>query len=372
MKKLLLALISVFVLVNFAFAQSAQQKVDSLKKEQAKAEQAKKAADDRLRNDMIDKNYQAVKAARENLEKLNKELADALNAQKAEAEAKAQAEKERALALYKKKFPEFEFAGVDDAIKEYMVEELRKDPNWDIIEISIDTGIDEVVKKEWVPYNSEGVAVIREGRTIQLRYYYPLCYILIRSTSNPQGEEIVFTKEDTSREDARNALNSFRAPIDRAIAWRKNPEEFYLVKKEEERKLEIEREKELKEKELIEKLTKENIALNKMQKAVLAYYKEYTGKNYDIKSAIVLKKCKSVTFYYINIPKQDNINFVFNQNNNSAFIQRQNDANYVYAVCGRDVESNLIIRPNHFYFDKIYAEKHPRKTMKTFKIEDYM
>ena len=54
---------------------------------------------------------------------MNSDLASALEAQKAEAEAKRRKAEEDAMkaaeALYKKKFPEFEFAGVSDKLKNY-------------------------------------------------------------------------------------------------------------------------------------------------------------------------------------------------------------------------------------------------------------
>ncbi len=352
MKKLIITLISIFVFVNIAFAQSAtDKKVDSLKNEQAKAEQAKKAADDRLRNDMNDKNYQAAKTAREKMEKVNKELEAALNEQKVEQEAKAKAkaeaeavakkvEEDRLMALYYKRFPEFEFAGVSDEFKEYIFKELKKDPNWEILDI-YRSSYKKRVKRHY--HSAEWDGWYWGDATVPA--------LIIKSSSNTEGEKF----------DALYRKEGWGEDLLKAWEYRKNPEKFYLAKKEKE-----------KERESMEKFIKENNALNKMQKAVVAYYKEYAGKNYDIKSAIVLKKCKSVAFYYIDVPKQNNINFVFNQNNNSAFMKRQHDVNYVYAVCGRDTEFNIIIRPNHSYFDKIYAEQHPRKTIKTFKIEDYM
>lgn len=328
MKKLIIATISVFVLVNFAFAQSAKQKVDSLKREKAKAEQAKELADDRLRNDMTEPNYQAAKAAKEQMEKVNKELEFALETLKAEEEAKAKAKAEAELkakeeeqkkleALYKKRFSSFDFAGVGGLVKQYILEELKNNPNWDIEDLFLTEDIKSGYRIEYNLHiiSSSGEKVI------------PVADIRLRN-----GNDI-----DDDEEKCMNA-------IAQAWEWHKNPEEFYLFKCD-----------------------------SKMQKAVINYYKKYTGRNYDIKDAIINKKCKSVEFYYIDMPKDNNSNFnlIFNQNNNSAFMARQNEINYIYAVCDSDSKENIIIRPNHSYFDKIYAEKHPRRTIKTFKIEDY-
>lgn len=347
MKKLIIATISVFVLVNFAFAQSAKQKVDSLKREKAKAEQAKELADDKLRQSQTEQNYQAAKAAREKMEKVNKELESALNAQKAEEEAKAKAKAEaeakakakakteeqaRVEALYQKKFPEFEGAGVYGNLKHYILEELKKDPNWDIIDI----------------YRSSYQKADKEYYNAEEDYYFythvTVPVLIIKSTSNTEGKSF----------DGSYGLQQSWDEILKAWEWHKNPDKFYLAKKEKERE------------------EKEKVAWPKMQKAVVNYYKEYTGRNYDIKNAIVNKKCKSVAFYYIDMPNQNNSNFNFNKNNNSAFMERQNEINYIYAVCGSDSKGNIIIRPNHSYFDKIYGENHPRKHIKTFKLEDYM
>ena len=266
MKKLIIATISVFVLVNFAFAQSAQQKVDSLKREKAKAEQAKKLADDRLRSDPNDKNYEAAKAARENFEEVNRNLAKALNAQKAEEEAKAKAQAEAELkakeeeqknleALYKKRFSSFDFAGVGGLVKQYILEELKNNPNWDIEDLFLTEDIKSGYRIEYNLHiiSSRGEKVI------------PVADIRLRN-----GNDI-----DDDEEKCMNA-------IAQAWEWYKNPEEFYLFKCD-----------------------------SKMQKAVINYYKEYTGRTYDIKDAIINKKCKSVEFYYIDMPKDNNSNFNF-------------------------------------------------------------
>lgn len=312
MKKLIIATISVFVLVNFAFAQSAKQKVDSLKREKAKAEQAKELADDKLRQSQTEQNYQAAKAAREKMEKVNKELESALNAQKAEEEAKSEAaakakaeEEKRLEALYQNNFSQFSYAGINRGmVKDYIIEQLRKDPNWQIHRVNV------VFNELYDGYDE-----------------YQLCSVIIESTSGIKDFDYgTFCPEEYFQ----------------VKEWYDNPEEFYLFKCD-----------------------------SKMQKAVVNYYKEYTGRTYDIKNAIVNKKCKSVAFYYIDMPNQNNSNFNFNKNNNSAFMARQNEINYIYAVCDSDSKGNIIIRPNHSYFDKIYGENHPRKHIKTFKLEDY-
>lgn len=317
MKKLIITTISVFVLVNFAFAQSAQQKVDSLKKEQAKAEKTKQLTDDRLRLSQTDQNYQAAKAAREKVEQVNKELESALTTLKAEEEAKARAkaeaaakakaEEERRLeALYQNNFSQFSYAGINRGmVKDYIIEQLRKDPNWQIHRVNV------VFDELYDGYDE-----------------YQCCRVIIESTSGIKDFDYgTFCPEEYFQ----------------VKEWYDNPEEYYFFRK-----------------------------LYRMQTDVVNYYKEYTGRTYDIKDAIINKKCKSVEFYYIDVPNQNNSNFNFNQNNNSAFMKRQKEVDYIYAVCGSDSKENIIIRPNHSYFDKIYAEKHPRKTIKTFKIEDYM
>ena len=322
MKKLLIASISVFILTNIALAQSVQQKVDSLKKEQAKAEQAKNLADAKLRKEQTGKNYQDAVAAREKMEKVSEELKAALDVLKAEEEAKARAkaeaaakakaaEEERLEALYKENCPQFYYAEVEGKAKAYIIEQLRKDPNWTVENVTVKF------------YNVRG------------EYdYYQLCTAFIKSaTETKQFDYGTFCPD----------------PIYQVSDWYDNPEEFYLF---------LER-------------GKEKETFSNMQKAVVDYYKEYTYKSYDIKNAIVERKCKSVSFYYIDVPKQNNNDFVFNKNEKSPFMEKLNEANYIYAVCGSDRKGNIIIRPKHSYFDKIYAEKHPRKTIKTFKIEDY-
>lgn len=103
MKKLLIAVISVFVLTNISFAQSTiKQKIDSLQNMKAKKEKE--------------------------LAKVNQEL----NLAKAEQEAKmGKAEK-----LYKERYPEFELAGIGlDGLKSVIVDGLARNPNWKLIDI---------------------------------------------------------------------------------------------------------------------------------------------------------------------------------------------------------------------------------------------
>ena len=248
MKKLLLSLISIFVLVNFAFAQSTQQKIDSLKREQVKAEQAKKLANDKLRQNSNEKNYEDAKVAMKKMEKVNKELEVALNEQKAEAEAKAKAkaeaeakakeaqDKERLKTLYDKRFPEFAWAGVGDPMKSYMLGELKKNPNWDIKNITF-------------PKENE---------------------IVVKSTSNSQGKLINVSNNEA---------------IAQAWAWRKDPVKSYEAKKG------------------MEKMPGCIKNLEDINRAARGYYYGYTGrelrKDYSLAE---FELCTRINIYRIDIP----------------------------------------------------------------------
>ncbi len=155
MKKLLIAALSVFVLTNISFAQSLQQKIDSLESKIARLERE--------------------------IEKTEQELKPYLQAKKAEYEAK----RKKAEELYKQRFPEFVYFNISCEVKEYIINELTKDPKWDILDISFE----------------------RESTAI------------IKSTSNKQGVAVNACNEDTV------------FFIKTALQWHKNPQESKRGKK---------------------------------------------------------------------------------------------------------------------------------------------
>ena len=124
MKKLLIAALSVFVLTNIPFAQSLQHKIDSLENKIARLEQE--------------------------IEKTEQELKPYLQAKRAENEAK----RKKAEELYKQRFPEFVVADIDSSVKFYIVNELMKNPNWDITDIYLTKDGRYIVKST---SNSKGV-----------------------------------------------------------------------------------------------------------------------------------------------------------------------------------------------------------------------
>ena len=274
MKKLLIPFLSIFILVNFAFAQSTQQKVDSLKKEQAKAEQAKKAADERLRQDLSDKNYQAAKASRENYEKVSRELTFALENQKAEQEAKAKAKAEaeaaakkaaedKLLALYKKRFPSFAFVGVGGPVKNYMLGELKKNPKWDILDMSLEQSF------------ASGYKINTNVR--------------IKSTS---GEKVITLADAHLRihDDITGEEVEQIEAIALAWRWHKDPEKFYT---ESAQYTKIEKEK-----------RNYKDAKIKIEKAFKSYYYGYTGRKDG--DNINVSGCDKIELYEVEIPNDKN------------------------------------------------------------------
>ena len=394
MKKLLLSLISVFVLINFAFAQSAQQKIDSLKKEQAKQEQALKLANEKLRANSTEQNYQNVVATKKNLEKVNSDLASALEAQKAEAEAKrrkAEEDAKKALEdLYKKKFPEFEYAGVGGKLKTYMLEELKKNPNWDIKDIS------ELVRPRGCDYTDE-IGIEKVG-------------VEVKSTSNPRGEKIMLAEIDNLRltcAKRKKRIDEIFGSIRQAWEWRKNPDKFYEVKKEKREKEEMDR------------------RYASMKSAFKHYYYGYTGMHFEGN----VNRCNQINLYRLEIPNNNSYyniiremdkyieNKLFGQHCESYYdVRRIKGGEYLIVMCDNSIayehsddiymqviqgqESikegrNVVYRHTVRDFDgvKCYEkfltmgakdlalrygvyvvpkDSFPKKLVKTFKIEDYM
>lgn len=140
MKKILMIFTSIFILVTVVFAQDYQHKIDSLQNEKVKDEKAKQIADRNLRENLAEENYEAAKVLEKQVEDLDKEIKQAVKEQEAEAKAKAdekaKEEKNKALELYKKRFVAFELLNVDYRVKQFIQEQLQKDPEWDIKKIT--------------------------------------------------------------------------------------------------------------------------------------------------------------------------------------------------------------------------------------------
>ena len=336
MKKLLIPFLSILVLVNISFAQSNQQKVDSLKREQVKAEQAKKAADEKLRQNSNEKNYESAVSAEKQLIQVTNELASALETQKAEAEAKAQAKaqakaeaeaaakkaaEDKLLALYKKRFPEFYFMDVEGKVRGYILERLKKNPNWNIIDIQEDRGY-------WVITSTSGTARIKT-------------------------KSVMWDYEEVTR----------------SMEFRKDPKKFYLYRKD--------------------------LALPIMQKEVEDQYYKSTGERYDF-SKIVNLKCKTVIMSYKDIPADSC--YYRKENKSDAYFNtfyKMKDKRIVFATCFNDIgqrdlidvgdiymyqsvfggscQDKLLIQRNDSNIKKINS-KHfmPLKPLRNFKIEDYL
>lgn len=134
MKKMTIALLSIFVLANIAFAQqTTQQKIDSLKNEKAKVDRALAQANANFRNNESSQNYQAVQDAKAKQQKVASELTVALNQQKKEIDEKAkkeaQAKSDFANAakthLYNK-YPEY----LNTSLEDFLIKEFEKNPNF--------------------------------------------------------------------------------------------------------------------------------------------------------------------------------------------------------------------------------------------------
>ena len=216
MKKILITCMSVFALVNVAFAQNYQHKIDSLQNEKSKAEKAKLIADKNLRENLTQENYEAVKVVGKQVEDLDKEIKQAVKEQEAEAKAKAYAkaeeEKNKALELYKKRFPAFEFFNVDDKLKQYMYEQLQKDPKWDINKIT--SGIQENTEQnEWTTGNRITYETFYRG------------YIIIEDY---KGKSWLSTSGTSrSKSSADKWIRNVADPIKEALELNKNPTLLY-------------------------------------------------------------------------------------------------------------------------------------------------
>ena len=253
MKKLLLPIVSIFVLVNIAFAQSAQEKIDRITQEynaqQEKLDslvRAKIDASYELNSSLKDGNPEREKAAKEKYDKTNKEISSTLDKLRdiAEAEVRARVENleesdENLYKIYKKKFPEFESINIDEDILRYILWELNKDPNWDIINI--------------YGHRARSVELVKVADNLTV----------IESTSGHKE------------------FNTYNESLIKAFENRKNhkdPVNAYLIKEEQ--------------------------ALQKMKKDVYKHYDFYyqpTGKKYDF-SKIVELKCQTVVMSYKDIP----------------------------------------------------------------------
>lgn len=272
MKKILMIFTSIFILVNIAFAQNYQHKIDSLQNEKSKAEKAKLIADKNLRENLTQENYEAVRKAKGLVEKIDSNIRRTVAEQqaeakakaekeKAEAQAKAKAEDEAALALYKKKFPAFEYVGVKGPFKEYMLENLKKDTNWDIINIS--------------PIEERSVVTAEGYGTLAGQFEYEYYYTTyVRSTNSKEYVRVSFQSGDISK------IKKFALTLEKAWYWHKNPDEFYLAMK----------------------------ALQKMQTDIVNFYKGFTGEEDDQLIAFISKNenqypCTDVDIYYSSIPK---------------------------------------------------------------------
>ena len=251
MKKLITISLTILFLGTLSFAQSTQQKIDSLKKEQVKAEQAKKEANDKLRQNPNDENYNSSVAAGENLDRINREIADLLNAQKAEAEAKAKAaaeakakaaaeakaaERKKLEDLYKKKFPEFVEAQVNGKISDSILEQLKKDPNYDIV------GIEDFDDRQ---------------------------EFVIKSASGPKSDMYIsYHEDDYDNFYNKQAFERLYYNTELAVFWHNNPDRFYMYKKGQEK-------------------------METFKKSFANYYLGYTGKNLNVDIGV----CKEVKLY---------------------------------------------------------------------------
>ena len=117
MKKLLIAAISVFILTNLALARSTQQNIDNLRQQQAQKQQK------------LEQDKQKLEQDKQELEKLNEALKTAEAAQSKEKRKAAED-------LFNKRFKAFKLVNLDHVLYDYMIGELIKNPNWDIIDIS--------------------------------------------------------------------------------------------------------------------------------------------------------------------------------------------------------------------------------------------
>lgn len=164
MKKITITLLSIFVLINIAFAQqTTQQKIDSLQNEKAKADQALAQANENFKANQSSQNYDAAKNAKAKQDKVSAELSAALDQQRKEAEAaKEKAEQEKfiketnekiqreALESAKKKTEDAQYQQarqkVFDKYPEYLgtalepvlIEKFKADPNFVIKDIYYD------------------------------------------------------------------------------------------------------------------------------------------------------------------------------------------------------------------------------------------
>ena len=365
MKKLLITLISVFALGNIAFAQSTQQKINTLKQEQAKQEQALKLANEKLRANSTEQNYQNVVATRENLEQVTK----ALEAQKRKAEEEA---KKAAEDLYKKKFPEFEFAGIPAELKDYMIEELKKNPNWDIQDVIVGS-----------PYVVE-------------YYEWFSVDIIVKSTSNPQGQKITLY---AIKEKEKGLFAGKIRTVVNGWEWHKNPEKFYEAKKERKGKEEVDR------------------RYAPVESMFKHYYYGYTGMHFEGD----VKHCNQINLYrleipndrvYYNIDRRSRYNDFWGLHELFYDVKRVEGGGYLIVMCDNSIayehpvlrkeiyvqvvqrpesikEGKTVIdraRPGHLFrvddVPKDLATRYgvyvvrkdsfPKKLVKTFKIEDYM
>ena len=356
MKKILMIFTSIFILVTIAFAQNYQHKIDSLQNEKSKAEKAKLIADKNLRENPNDENYQISKDARKKIEGLDKALQQTLKEQKAEKELikkrELQEKEERMLAEYNKRFLEFEYAGVDKAVKNYIKSELAKDLNWDIKDMKVITDL-------------------RRG-------YYLTVYVYIISTS---GSEYITVINDQMGVDG-SVVDKIKTRIARAWDWHQNPDKFYLFKKEKEAN---------------------ELAAKKMTEAIANYYLGVTGTEYAFTDH--LGDCRKVEMYMYIIPNDTryyygsdhsyidtfeggyrktvfwfehaapgNHYFFMCDDKNFRYTRYTNDDVYTYNASHKLMaDKDKIIRiegkPERYHLRK--AEL-PRRLMKTFELKDYM
>ena len=305
MKKMIISIVSIFLPFNIVFAQTPQQKVDSLKRVEIQAAKAQQRAEAALRQEMTDANYQAAKAAKERHAEVSSELEAAIRVLEEEAKEAARKAKieedKRVAALYEKRFKAFEVAGIDAETKKLILEQLRKDSNWDIVDVKVKTYVESPSKSNdgWNYAYGDGPLNT-----------YSADVIIIDS----DGREWTIYSAASYDNSASAKARQKAKPIQKALEYRKDPVKLYEA-------IQYKAQREAKA---------------KYEKSFMQYYLKLTG--------VSLKEfpyeCwQKIEVYQIDVP---------------------DDSRYYYEV-GRDERSNyfflpLDVKPGTYFYFKCNGE----------------
>lgn len=259
--KILIGALSALVLTAPAFAQQKEQKkVDSLRREFVKAEQALTRTTKILGSDPKNgEKYRLAKDARVNYNRINNELEAAIKA-KEEAAKKAKEDQEKAAKkakeakikpIYQERFKAFELIwGVPPKMKEYIMNKLLLDPNWDIQSLS--------TRKDWDNNDYAGWLV-----------YYGYA----RITDLKGHSEDVLLVDKWARQNGEEVVNYNMQQLQQAWECHNNP--FLLY---------------------------ETIKKQEMKRYFANYYYGYTGEKINPRD---VPSCEKIELYKLDIPKND-------------------------------------------------------------------